>query len=113
MKTFNINDLRPEENEQYARMYTAKLTATKPGTKIRKIMKHIKENGPTKKIDIVRIALEKTGTNKELRGYWCTNLASMRTSGLLNYDYDTRLYHLTEKGLRAISEPSELPSIFL
>ena len=111
MKTFDITDLRTDE--RYSTFYTAKLTGTRPGTKIRKVMKHIKENGPSKKIDIVRNALGKTGTNNELRGYWCTNLASLRASRLIAYDYDTKLYHLTEKGLRAISDPQELPSIFL
>jgi len=89
------------------------LTGRKEGTKIRDILDYIKVNGPTSKTVIVNEVLKPTRPGIQLRGYWCTNMASMRNSGLLNYDEKTRTYELTEISAKLVYSKEEFPALFL
>lgn len=88
-------------------------TGVRSNTKIRKIFKYILDNGQASKYDLVTNVLKKEGTRKTLKGYWCTNFAALRNSGLLNYDYETKKYNLTTKSLVLVADRKIVPEAFL
>ena len=89
------------------------LTGKKDGTKIRDILEYIKVNGPISKGTIISEVLKPTRPGIQLRGYWCTNMASMRDSGLLNYDEKTKTYELTSYSAKLVYTKEEYPALYL
>ncbi len=95
------------------RIYTQTYTGTRKNTKLRAILNYIKENGPVTKYEIVTKVLGKIGTRTELRGYYSTNMLSMRVSGMLNLDMKTRTYELTKTSARIVFDENKNPEYFV
>ena len=91
-------------NGKTARYGILTATRTRNGkpTKIIKLLKYLKEYGPVSKYELVCEVLGKKGTRRELRGYYSTNFIKFRDSGLINLDWDTRTYSITQDGLDAL-----------
>ena len=79
------------------------MTGERKGTKLRAILKYVDENQGATKYEIITDVLGKTGTKRDLRGYYSTNFASMRGSGLLNLDFDTHIYTITDLAIDALN----------
>jgi len=100
----------------YYRMRRAKATASrtingKP-TKLIKILDYLHKHGPSSKYEIVTKVLGKKGNRKELRGYYSDNMQIYRESGLIELNYDTKEYSITERGVQSLKDyPINLKSI--
>lgn len=102
-KTQKSNETLPEYPRIYsASTFTARKVQNGDITKLVKIIHYIDQVGPQSKYDILTKLLNEQGTRKQLRGMWSTNFAGFRTSGLLNYDYGTKKYSLTDKSIDAL-----------
>ncbi len=107
-----LSDIKqPKESRPYP--INGKLTGEKENTKLRAMLQYIKENGPTRKYDLLTKALDKTGTRKQLKGYYGVYMERLRTSGLLNYDYSTFEYSLTTTSAILVYSKDEAPALFL
>ncbi len=90
-------------------LYLAKLTGERKNTKMRKIFEYIRDNGPVSKYEIVTKVLGCTGSRTDLRGHYSTNLLTMRRSGLLNLDWESRTYQLTTKSAKLVFDAKTYP----
>lgn len=79
------------------------MTGERKNTKLRAILRYLDVTGGAKRYDVVIDVLGKTGSKRALRGYYSTNFASMRNSGLINLDYDTGLYTIANLGIDALN----------
>lgn len=79
-------------------IYTADGTRIKLGSKGHKMLQYIVDNGYATKYDLVTKVLGKTGTRRQLRGYYSCYMRGWMDHGILGYNQSNYAYYVTDKG---------------
>lgn len=82
------------------KLYTATAGRMIKGNNAYKMFKYMIDNDGATKYDLLTKVLGKTGTKKELRGYYSCYMRGLRNAGMLDYNAKTYKYYPTLEGVQ-------------